>query len=69
MPTVKKPIVSACKHCRGHLGRGLLVAEVGADEHERHADAEPQEAQREQRAEGHRPAGLLAPHLRTCTSL
>ncbi len=45
-----------------NLGRLLLVAEVGADEDERHADAEPQEAQREERAEGHRPARFLAPH-------
>ena len=41
---------------------GLLVAEVGPDKHQRRGDAKPEEAQGEQRAEGHCAAALLAPH-------
>ena len=47
----------------GVLGRGLLVAKVGAHEHQGCGYAEPQEAQRKERAKGHCPAALLAPHL------
>ena len=40
----------------------LGVAKVGAYEYQRRGDAKPQKAQRKQRAEGHGPTALLAPH-------
>eukprot|EP00983_Pelagomonas_calceolata_P083331 1156138-Pelagomonas_calceolata.AAC.21 len=43
------------------LGGRLLVAKVGADEHKGHGDAEPQEAEGKEGAEGHGTRGLLAP--------
>jgi len=43
------------------FGRGLLVPKVGADEHQGHGDAEPQEAQREQGAKWDSTRGFLAP--------
>lgn len=39
----------------------LLVAKVGANEDEGHGDAEPEEAEGEQGAEGSRARGVLAP--------
>mmetsp|Transcript_27966 Transcript_27966/g.65311 ORF Transcript_27966/g.65311 Transcript_27966/m.65311 type:complete len:466 (-) Transcript_27966:756-2153(-) len=45
----------------GHLERLASVAEVGAEEDERHRDAEPEDEQRAQRAEGDGARRLLSP--------
>ena len=46
----------------GVLGSGLLEAKVGAHKDEGRGDAKPQEEEREEGAEGHGAAALLAPH-------
>lgn len=45
-----------------YLWRWLLVAKVGAHKHERNRDANPQEAERKERAEWNSLRRLLAPH-------